>query len=207
MLLTADKMQAGTGCPRGTALTWGPYLSDACERYNITTPARLAAFLAQVGHESGGFARTVENLNYSAHGLLATWPSRFTAESAALMARQPQRIAEHVYGGRMGNKAPGDGWRYRGRGLLQVTGRANYEAVRDLLRQRCPETPDLLQFPDVLSEPKWAALSAAAYWDDHELNALADAGSFDTITRRINGGQTGAADRRARYQKARAALA
>lgn len=207
MQLTADKMQAATGCQRGLALTWAPYLSDACTRYGITTPARLAAFLAQVGHESAGFSRTVENLNYSAAGLEATWPSRFTPATAAQLARKPQLIAEHVYGGRMGNKAPGDGWRYRGRGLLQVTGRANYEAVRDLLRQRCPETPDLLQSPDVLSEPKWAALSAAAYWEDHELNALADAGSFDTITRRINGGQTGAADRRARYQKARAALA
>lgn len=207
MLLTADKMQAATGCARGVAITWAPYLSNACERYDITTPARLAAFLSQVGHESAGYTATVENLNYGAPGLMATWPSRFDARQAVAMARQPKLIAEHVYGGRMGNDAEGsgDGWKYRGRGLLQVTGKANYEAVRDLLaRHGCP---DLLVLPDTLSEPKWAALSAAAFWDDHGLNELADAGSFDTITRRINGGQTGAADRRARYERARKALA
>lgn len=207
MLLTADKMQAATGCPRGAALTWAPYLSAACEAYGITTPARMAAFLAQIGHESGGFARTTENLNYSAHGLLSTWPSRFTEESAALMARQPQRIAEHVYGGRMGNapEGSGDGWKYRGRGLLQVTGKANYEAVRDLLARHC--CPDLLVLPDTLAEPKWAALSAAAFWVDHDLNELADRGDFRGMTRRINGGLNGLEDRQARYERARKALA
>ncbi len=94
-----------------------------------------------------------------------------------------------------------------GRGLLQVTGRANYEAVRDLLRETVPGTPDLLQQPEALAEPRWAALSAAAYWHDHELNALADAGDMRGLTRRINGGFNGLPDRLARYEKARAALA
>ncbi len=207
MPLTAELMQAATGCGRGAALTWAPYLTGACGLYEITTAPRLAAFLAQVGHESAGFAATVENLNYGAPGLLATWPSRFTPATAAAFARKPQLIAEHVYAGRMGNgpEGSGDGFRFRGRGLLQVTGKANYEAVHEqLARFGCP---NLLTMPDALAEPKWAALSAAAFWDDHELNEVADTGSFDTITRRINGGQTGAADRRARYERARKALA
>ncbi len=207
MQLTADNMQAATGCARGTALTWAPYLAAACAQYGITTAPRLAAFLAQVGHESAGFTATVENLNYSAEALQRTWPSRFTPELAAQLARKPQLIADRVYGGRMGNKAPGDGWRFRGRGLLQVTGRANYEGVRDLLRQRIPDAPDLLQFPEALAEPKWAALSAAAFWHDHDLNALADAGEFRAMTRRINGGLNGMEDRQARYARARKALA
>lgn len=206
MLLTAEKMQAATGCGRGLAMTWAPHLSEACPKFGITTPARLAAFLAQVGHESGSFGRTVENLNYSAAGLQATWPSRFTPALAASMARMPERIAEHVYGGRMGNRpeGSGDGYLYRGRGLIQVTGRANYEAVRDQLQ--AVGCPDLLVMPQVLAEPKWAALSAAAFWDSRHLNALADTGQFDQITRRINGGTTGSADRRARYERARKAL-
>lgn len=206
-MLTAETMQRATGCARGVALTWAPYLTGACDLYGITTPQRLAAFLAQVGHESAGFTRTVENLNYSAQGLLATWPSRFTPELAAALARKPQLIAEHVYAGRMGNgpKGTGDGWRYRGRGLIQVTGKANYEAVGELLLRH--DCPNLVRMPEVLAEPKWAALSAAAYWHDHDLNDLADRGAFDQITRRINGGNTGAADRRARYERAKRALA
>lgn len=206
MSLTPEMMMRATGCGRGTALTWSPYLTGACGLYDITTAPRMAAFLAQVGHESAGFTRTTENLNYSAQGLLATWPSRFTPELAQQMARKPQQIANHVYAGRMGNgpAESGDGWRYRGRGLIQVTGKANYDAVHDLLAPR--GCPNLIRLPDVLSEPKWAALSAAAYWHDHDLNELADRGAFDQITRRINGGTNGAADRRARYERAKRAL-
>jgi putative chitinase len=207
MLLTAEILQAAGGCTRGNALCWAQPLSEACALYEIDTPARLSAFLAQVGHESGGFIRTVENLNYSAEGLLKTWPSRFTPASAAAVAHHPGLIAGVVYNGRLGNKDPGDGYRFRGRGLLQVTGRANYEAVVELLRERLANVPDFGALPDILSEPKWAAYSAAAFWADHGLNALADIGAFDKITQRINGGSTGAADRRARYERARGALA
>lgn len=207
MLLPADKLQAASGCTRGVALTWAVPLSNALALYGIDTPARLAAFVAQVGHESAGFTRTVENLNYSAQGLLATWPSRFTQALAQALARKPEAIANHVYGGRLGNRDPGDGYRYRGRGLLQITGRVNYEAVRDQLRQSVPMVPDLLELPETLAEPKWAALSACAWWHDHDLSELADRGAFDQITRRVNGGTNGAADRRARYERARAALA
>lgn len=206
MQLTAAQFDAATGCTRGQVLTWSAPVANACRQFAIDTPARLAAFLAQVGHESAGFARTVENLNYSAEGLLRTWPKRYTPEFARLQAHHADEIANHVYGDRMGNKDPGDGFKYRGRGLLQVTGRANYEAVRDLLRETLPGAPDLLTQPDVLAEPRWAALSAAAWWADHDINALADVGDMRAITRRINGGELGLADRMARYAKAKAAL-
>lgn len=206
MSLTAEQFAAATGCARGVVLTWAKPVADACDLYEIDTPARLSAFLAQVGHESGGFTRTIENLNYSADGLLATWPSRYTPQLAGVQAHHADEIANHVYGGRMGNKDPGDGFRFRGRGLLQVTGRANYEGVRDLLRKQVPSTPDLVAMPETLAEPRWAALSAAAFWSDHDLNALADVGAFENITRRINGGTNGQVDRRARYATAKGAL-
>lgn len=207
MLPTAGILVRAVGCGRGLAATWEKPLRDACALYDITTPARLAAFLATVGHESLSLSRTVENLNYSAERLEAVWPSRYTPELARQHARNQPVIAEHVYGGRMGNKAPGDGWRFKGRGLLQVTGRANYEAVRDLLRERVPGTPDLLAQPEALAEPKWAALSAAAYWHEHELNELADGGEFSRLSRRVNGGTNGMADRLERYERARKVLA
>jgi putative chitinase len=207
MQLTADLLQRATGCARGVALTWARPLGEACALFEIATPARLAAFLATVGHESAGLTRTVESFAYRADRLVAVWPSRFTPELARELAGRQDAIAEHVYGGRMGNRIPGDGWRFRGRGLIQVTGRANYEAVRDLLRERIPDTPDLLTHPEALAEPRWAALSAAAWWTDHDLNALADAGDFQRLTRRVNGGLNGWPDRLARYERAKRALA
>jgi len=208
-LITATLLEAATGCGRTLANTWAKPLDEACRAFEINTAPRIAAFLAQIGHESGGLSRTTENLNYGASGLLATWPNRFDAESATQYARKPQAIANHVYGGRLGNgaEATGDGWKYRGRGLIQVTGKANYEAVRDLLRDDGRKgVPDFVADPDALSEPKWAALSAAAWWNDRELNELADGYAFTQITQRINGGQNGAADRKERYDRARKAL-
>jgi Predicted chitinase len=206
MLLTADILQRAANCTRGTALTWAQPLSDACALYAINTPTRLAAFLAQVGHESAGLTVTIENLHYRAEGLLKTWPKRFTPELAKELAQRPAEIAEHVYGGRMGNSHPGDGYRFRGRGLLQVTGRANYEVVNEMLG-KVPNAPDLLALPEALAEPKWAAYSAAAFWDYCGLNRNADAGDFRGITRRINGGELGMADRIKRYERARQVLA
>lgn len=204
MLPTARTIKQAVGCRAALAATYETPLRDTCARFDIDTPKRLAAFLAQVGHESASLSATVENLNYSADALLRTWPSRFTRETAALLARKPEAIANRVYGGRMGNgpELTGDGWRYRGRGLIQVTGKANYEAITELLLQVERQTPDFVLHPDLLQSPRWSAMSAGAYWDDRELNALADAGQFDKITTRINGGQNGAADRRARYSRA-----
>jgi putative chitinase len=207
MLPTADTIARAVGCGRGTAATFEKPLRDACGLYEINNAPRLAAFFATIGHESASLARTVESMNYSAERLSAVWPARYPPALAKQHAHNPMAIANHVYGGRMGNKAPDDGWRFIGRGLLGVTGRANYEAVRGLLRERIKDVPDLLEQPSALAEPKWAAYSAAAYWADHDLNTLADAGEFERICRRVNGGDVGLTDRKARYERAKAALA
>lgn len=205
--ITANALVRAVGCSLATGAVYAEPLRETCELFGISTPARLAAFLAQVGHESGGLSRVVENLNYGAAGLVATWPSRFTTKTAALYARQPERIANVVYSGRMGNHAEGDGWRYRGRGLIQITGKVNYEATTEALLERLNAVPDFVLHPEKLAEPRWAALSAGSYWSNHELNDLADAGQFDKITSRINGGQHGRADRRDRFQRAMKVLA
>lgn len=200
MLPTAKTIEAAVGCAASTAKRFELPLRDACARFLIDTPRRLAAFLAQVGHESAALSRTVENLNYSAQALLRTWPSRFDAKSAEQFARKPEAIANHVYGGRMGNRDAGDGWRYRGRGLIQITGKANYEAITEAMASYGP--PDFVLQPELLEAPQWAAMSAGAFWDEHELNDLADKGDMDRMTRVINGGSNGLPDRKARYARA-----
>lgn len=205
MLPTASQIQQAVGCDAETANRWATPFRAACKQFEIDTAPRLAAFFAQVGHESAGLSRVVENLNYSADGLLRTWPSRFDAKTAAALARKPEAIANRVYANRMGNGSPesGDGYRYRGRGPIQNTGRANYAAMRDTLREAgVPEVPDFELAPELLEAPKWGAMAAAGYWHDHDLNALADRREFARITRRINGGTNGAADRNARYARA-----
>ncbi|WP_460421808.1 glycoside hydrolase family 19 protein [Pseudomonas sp. ZL2] len=183
-----------------------PALNRAMARYKIDSPVRVAAFLAQVGHESGQLRNLVENLNYGAEALVRTWPSRFTAVTAAACARQPEKIANLVYSGRMGNTRPGDGWRYRGRGLIQLTGRANYAAAGAGLVLPLEEKPELLE------QPEHAAMSAAWWWSTHGLNELADAGRFQDIGSVINTGKPGrvphgAAERKALYDRALKVLA
>ena len=178
-----------------------PVLNTAMSRYQIVGLKRVAAFIAQVGHESGQLTRLVENLNYSADALRKTWPSRFNAELASTAARKPEQIANIAYGNRMGNTAAGDGWKYRGRGLIQITGKKNYGACGEALGL------DLIAQPELLEKPQHACMSAAWFWATSGLNTLADLGAFDTITQRINGGQNGAADRQAQYAKALKVLA
>lgn len=185
-----------------------PALNRAMARWKIDSPVRQAAFLAQVGHESGQLRRLVENLNYSAEALVRTWPSRFTAQNAGAYARQPEKIANRVYGGRMGNgpEASGEGWRYRGRGLIQLTGRGNYRAAGQALGL------PLLENPELLEQPEHAAQSAAWWWATHGLNELADAGSIQDIGSIINTGKPGrvphgAAERKALYDLAVRVLA
>lgn len=184
-------------------------LQRAMDEREIDTPARRAAFLAQVGHESSQLTRLVENLNYSARGLAATWPSRYLGADgqpnalAQRLARNPRAIANNAYASRNGNgdEASGDGWCYRGRGLLQITGRANYRAAGDGLGQPLEAEPELLE------QPEWAAISAAWWWSTHGLNDLADRGEFAAITRRINGGLNGQAERLALWERAKRVLA
>lgn len=220
MILTASTIQQAVGCSAAVAATWVDALNTAFRVFCISTPKRAAAFLAQVGHESAGLSRVVEGLNYGSQGLADTWPTRYAVnpkakprvpnQLARALERKPQAIANNAYAGRMGNgpEASGDGWRYRGRGPIQNTGKANYAGMRDTLRAKgIAGVPDFEAQPELLELPKWGALAAGAYWEARNLNRLADGGQFDTITERINGGQIGAADRRARYARALKVLA
>ena len=178
-------------------------------RFGIDTPARVTHFLAQLMEESGAFARVEENLNYSAQGLLSTWPTRFNATTVAQYARQPQRIANKVYANRLGNgsEASGDGWNFRGRGLLQITGRANYQAYAK--SGFC--VGDLMSHPEWLTKSPGHTKSAMWFWSKNGLNAIADQddGMRDgetvvtLITRRVNGGTNGLARRKYYYRKLR----
>lgn len=166
------------------------------EIYEINNPRRQAAFLAQCGHESGGLRLTEENLNYKAEALTRLWPKRFPPDVAARYARNPQMIANRAYCDRMGNgpEESGDGWAYRGRGLIQLTGKANYIACSDALGI------DLVSEPDLVAQNPVAVLSAGWFWDRNGLNALADAEDILAMTKRINGGTIGLEDRKKHYE-------
>jgi len=165
------------------------------EKFGLTTGLRLAHFLAQAGHESGGFKVTNENLNYSAKGLQGIFKKYFPSEAVALdYAKKPQKIANRVYGGRIGNgnEASGDGYKFRGRGYIQLTGRDNYTAFGKSIDKPIEETPDLVA-------TEYALASAAWFWSKNGLNKIADTGATDAavtmITKRVNGGTIGLADR------------
>jgi putative chitinase len=177
-------------------------LNEAMREFHIDTPLRVAAFIAQTAHESGEYCRLVENLNYSAQGLLGTWPRRFNTSTSRTYARKPDRIASLVYANRLGNgdEASGDGWHYRGRGVIQVTGRDNYRDCGDHFEV------DLVASPELLEQARLAFRSAAWFWHRHGLNELADEGDFVAITRAINGRTKGLAQRRAYYQRAKEVL-
>jgi len=190
---------------------WTASLNAAMDRFEINTPARAAAFLAQVAHESTEFRDLVENLNYSVKAMMAAWPKRFpTPESALPYERKPELLANYVYSKRLGNGdiASGDGWTYRGRGLLQVTGRGNYRSCGAVLALPLEAQPDLLTSPDA------AALAAAQFWQSRGLNHLADDenddnddSDFIAITKVINGGTAGLKARQTYWARAKAALA
>lgn len=158
------------------------------ERYGLTTDLRIAHFMAQIEHESN-LKPIEENLNYSASGLIRTFRKYFTDLEAIQFQRQPERIANRVYGGRMGNNREGDGWRFRGRGFIQITGRSNYANLS------LDTGVDFVNNPDLLLTEANSMLSALWFWDKNKLNALADRDDVRGITRRINGGFNGLADR------------
>jgi putative chitinase len=170
-------------------------IPDTAAKFGINTPLRLAHFLAQCGHESGGFRATQENLNYSAKGLMGIFKKYFpTSALAAQYERQPAKIAARVYGGRMGNgsEASGEGYKFRGRGYIQLTGKENYTAFGKSIGE------DILSNPDVVSS-KYALLSAAWFFSKNGLHKMADSGASDAvvtqITKRVNGGTIGLPDR------------
>jgi len=180
---------------------WLGPLEETFAKYDISTPARQACFIGQCAHESGNFKTLQENLNYSAEGLMKTWPSRFaTKEIADQYARQPAKIAGKVYNGRLGNTSEEEASMYLGRGLIQLTGRENYANCGTALGI------DLIGNPNLLIEPKYASLSAGWFWNKKGLNSLADAADIETMTKRINGGLIGLEDRKAKIAKALAAL-
>lgn len=182
-------------------------LDKAMQECGIDTAARARAFLAQVGHESAQLNLVEENLNYSAQALRKVFPKYFrTPQEASSYAHHPERIANRVYANRMGNggEESGDGWKYRGRGLIQITGRDNYVAMSSLMGK------DLTVWPDALLMPLDACRSAALWWKAKGLNSLADklsgAGErkiFGAITKCVNGGLNGIDDRWAIYQRAK----
>lgn len=190
---------------------WTHCLNDAMQRFEITSPERAAAFLAQIAHESGELCRLVENLNYSAKRLMQVWPKRFTTiEKAKLYERNPEKLANYVYAKRLGNgdEQTGDGWRYRGRGLIQVTGRGNYRSIGQALGLPLEGEPDLLE------KPESASLSAAYFWKCRGLNELADDRNDDDdeqdfirISIIINGGRIGLSQRKAYWATAKSVLA
>ena len=169
------------------------------DRHGISqTPLRVAHFMAQILHESGGLAIQFENLNYSAGRLPKVWPSRFKPSGAldpSAYANNPQKLANEVYGGRMGNSGPNDGYTYRGRGLLQLTGKASYQEATAILRRDNPAAPDLVAAPDEVIGAEWCLAVAAAEWAAKGCNVLADQDDIRRITRAINGGLIGLAER------------
>ena len=186
-------------------LPGNPYVEHWCEAlnkilpdYDITTPQRVAAFLAQTAHESGGYTALHENLNYQAASLCKVWPSHFNESIADQYAHNPEKIANRAYAGRMGNgdEASGDGWNFCGRGLLQVTGRVNYQAFADSLQINIDDVPAFLQTFE------GAVQSACWFWENNNLHQYADNGDFVTMTKKINGGTLGLDDRQHRYLQA-----
>ena len=170
-------------------------IPDTAAKFQINTPLRLAHFLAQCGHESGGFRATQENLNYSAKGLNGIFKKYFPTEAvAAPYARNPQKIANKVYASRMGNgnEASGDGFKFRGRGYIQLTGKDNYTAFGKAINE------DMIANPDKVAST-YALLSAAWFFSKNGLHRMADEGATDAvvtkITKRVNGGTIGLADR------------
>lgn len=186
-MITADQIRTIMPDAHGQADLFAVPLDQAMARFAITTPARQAAFLAQIAEESQELMRLVENLNYSADALCKEWPQHFDAAFAAQCARNPEAIANRAYAGRMGNgdAASGDGWKYRGRGLIQTTGRNNYRACGEALSLPLTDQPDLLERPDN------AAMSAAWFWAMRRCNDFADRADFPGLTRRINGALDG----------------
>jgi putative chitinase len=198
---------------------WLDAVVETCVEFEINTPQRIAAFLAQTAHESGGYTMLTENLNYRAATLAACWPNRFAVLGADKkpikengknvptavansIAGKPELIANLVYSGRMGNgpAESGEGWAYRGRGLKQLTGKYNYTKCGEGLRV------DLVGNPDLLLEPMYAARSAGWFWKSNNLSVFADKSDMEGMTKKINGGLIGIDDRKARYAKVLALL-
>ena len=178
---------------------WYEALSILLPDYEINTPNRIAAFIAQCAHESANFTALHENLNYRSETLSKVWPKKFPASVADQYAHKPEAIANRAYASRMGNgdESSGDGWRYCGRGLIQLTGKDNYTAFADSIGITPEEVSDYVQTFE------GAAQSACWFWESNNLNQYADSGDIETMTKRINGGTLGLEDRKKHYEHAK----
>lgn len=212
-MLSIKELARACNISEDTAALWWSPLKVAMERYNINTPLRQAHFLSQLAHESNGFKAARESLNYSVEGLLKTFSrSRISEADANRYGRKPgqaanqQMIADIVYGGEwgrknLGNTESGDGWKFRGAGLIQMTGRANFTQLNNALNF------DLINRPERVAEDNLiSAMAAGWFWDSRSLNALADRDDIEGITRRINGGLNGIEDRKRRLAIAKSVL-
>jgi len=178
---------------------WYEALSKVLPDYDITTVQRVASFLGETYVESAGYTAIQENLNYRPETLMKTWPSHFpTMDIANQYGHHPEQIANRAYAGRMGNgpEESGDGWKFCGRGLIQLTGRANYQAFADSI-----STP-IDQLPDFLQTFEGCVQSACWFWEANNLNQYADQGAIDHESRIVNGGTLGLQERRAAYERA-----
>ncbi|WP_440530588.1 glycoside hydrolase family 19 protein [Serratia nevei] len=212
--MTKEQFKEAAGIAAGLAVRWFPHLETTFSEFGIVSPVEQAMFIAQVGHESAGFTAVAESFNYSVDGLIATFgpkskAKRLTAEQCKMLGRQRSEsvvpvnrqaaIANLVYGDRLGNKSTGDGWKYRGRGLIQITGADNYRACSVGIKT------DLLLVPDLLEKDEYAMRSAGWFWKSRNCGQYA--GDVERVTLLINGGTNGLADRKERFERARQALA
>jgi len=187
------------GASQANALKYCGYLNEACERFKINNFARICAFICQTFEESGNLSTVDENLHYNAVTMNRVWPKISLAEAQQVCAGGPQVVAERVYGGRMGNVNPGDGYKYRGRGFIQLTGHDNYAATSKALGV------DFVGNPELIKEPEYCALSAAQYWHDAGCNEMSDPDNIDAVThvtKKINGAWTNIDLRLANWRKA-----
>lgn len=211
--LTVAQVARATGAKAADAEKYLPFLQGTCKAYDITSPRRIAGFLSQIGHESDGLRVLTENLNYSVDALLKLFGRHRISEADAKrhgrteqQAAHQEAIANLIYGGEwghkhLGNTHPGDGWRFRGRGLKQLTGRDNYKRCGDAIGE------DFTANPDRLLLPVNAALSAGWFWKTNKLNELADTGDVRAMTKVVNGGANGLPERQALYAQGMAVFA
>ena len=202
--MNQEQFQKAAGVSAGLAARWFPHIDAAFKEFGVTAPVDQAMFIAQAGHESAGFSQLVENFNYTPAALVTTFGKRITKYQADMLGRvnsraaNQQAIANLVYGNRLGNRASNEGWQYRGRGLIQITGRDNYRKCGDALKL------DLVSCPDYLEGEHHAVRSALWFYTNS--GCLLYSGDVYRVTQIINGGQNGIEDRRVRYSRARAAL-
>ena len=202
-MISAKQLADSCKCQLGRAEKWLDHINRCLDYWEINTPLRQAHFLAQVAHESGRLATVEENLNYSAAALQITFKKYFNSTNAVLYARKPEKIANLVYANRMGNGSEnsGEGWKYRGKGLIQITGKDNHFACGQALGV------DLISHPEMLLVSlELAAMSAGWFWAEHGCNELADNQDVLAITKKINGGTNGLDDRKLLLDGARKAL-